>query len=90
MTDKVAEYEAQRDRLRAAGVGVKFGSGTARSWLLEVEYLDREGIEDLYPLTSVVEVDNFLGSFCPECLRLDRRRKAGGLCPACQRAAAAS
>jgi hypothetical protein len=86
--DAFAEYEEQCDRLRAIdGVEIKYCHGSSYSWLIEVQFVNREGVEDLYPLYTVGAVNNFLGSFCPKCRRLDGRRHTGGLCPACRRAA---
>lgn len=82
----IVEYRAQRARIEAAGVKSKFDMATEQTWLVEVVFTDRDGVGDLMSLTSVREVDEFLGSWCPECWRIDRRRTRGGVCSACARA----
>ena len=82
-----SEYMEQRDRLDAAEVKWKYSEGRGTSWMVEVVYNDRNGVGNLLQLSSVAEVDAFLGSWCPTCWRIDRRRTAGGSCPSCSRAA---
>lgn len=83
--DKIAEYQAQQERLETAGAKMKFGSATSSSWMIEVVFTDRDGIGDLMTLTSVAEVSDFIRTCCPECRRIDRRRTKGGLCRSCAR-----
>jgi hypothetical protein len=81
--DDIAEYEAQRARLIAAGVKIKYSEARPGSWGIEVVFTDKDDIGDLWSLYSVADVDEFIGSFCPECWHVDRRRTRGGRCSRC-------
>ena len=84
---KVEEMHEQRERLEKAEARFKTSFANAQGWMIEVQFCDNDGVGDLMTLTDAGEVDAFIGSFCPHCWRVDRRRRRGGLCPACQRAA---
>ena len=86
--DKTEEMRGQRERLVEAGAHFKYSEANAQGWMIEAVFNDAEGVGDLMTLTSVDEVDAFIGSFCPNCWRVDRRRRRGGLCSSCDRAIA--
>jgi 3-deoxy-D-manno-octulosonic-acid transferase len=82
--DKIAEYKTQQRLLEKAGARVKFGSATNNGgWMIEVVITDHDGVGDLLGLYSVAEVAMFIGSFCPICEKVDRRRTRGGPCQSC-------
>jgi hypothetical protein len=51
--------------------------------MIDAVYTDSDGVGDMMSLSTVGEVDAFLGSWCPGCWRVDRRRTRGGLCRSC-------
>lgn len=81
---KLEECRAQIARLEAAGASVKTWHAVNGTWSIEAEFADRNGVGDLELMTSIGEVDRFIGAFCPDCWRLDRRRTVGGPCSACR------
>jgi hypothetical protein len=88
--DKVEEMREQRERLDKAGTHFKYSEANAQGWMIEAVFNDAEGVGDLMTLTSVDEVDTFIGSFCPNCWRVDQRRRRGGLCSSCAQAIASA
>jgi len=83
--NKIEEMHDQRERISKAGAKCKFSSADEQTWFIEAVFVGNDGVGDLMTLTSVDEVDAFIGSFCPNCWRVDRRRRRGGLCSPCDR-----
>lgn len=81
--DLIAECTEQRARLRVIDAGTKYYAADAHGWQMEVRFIDNNDVGDSLILTSVVEVDAFIGAHCPACRRVDRRRTRGGRCRAC-------
>jgi hypothetical protein len=83
--DPVSECQVLVGRLRLAGISPKYYAANRDAWLIEVAFVDADGIGDLHSMTTAAEVDALIGAYCPACQRIDWRRRRGGPCSACRR-----